>query len=69
MNEIILVPCDAGYVQNCTGSLSLHMYSIIVWEEIEISVGLSKIIVIENFAIFLLIELSIISAKIIDNSR
>jgi hypothetical protein len=19
MNEIILVPCDAGYVQNCTG--------------------------------------------------
>jgi hypothetical protein len=20
MNEIILVPCDAGYVQNCTGS-------------------------------------------------
>jgi hypothetical protein len=21
MNEIILAPCDAGYVQNCTGSL------------------------------------------------
>jgi hypothetical protein len=22
MNEIILVPCDAGYVQNCTGFVS-----------------------------------------------
>jgi hypothetical protein len=21
MNEIILAPCDAGYVQNCTGSI------------------------------------------------
>jgi hypothetical protein len=23
MNEIILAPCDAGYVQNCTGLVSM----------------------------------------------
>jgi hypothetical protein len=36
MNEIILVPCDAGYVQNCTGfvqngplCLIPHLYAML----------------------------------------
>jgi hypothetical protein len=27
MNEIILAPCDAGYVQNCTGLLNSEYFS------------------------------------------
>jgi hypothetical protein len=27
MNEIILAPCDAGYVQSCTGLLQLAFHS------------------------------------------
>jgi hypothetical protein len=32
MNEIILVPCDAGYVQNCTGSYCAHVMAQLLYE-------------------------------------